>query len=893
MNCHKLIFTLIILITIIICGGMAGVSLAVENRGHGAPTDALPKDLKNVSVKDYFLPGKTKEAGVVQTAIGHVVVASGNLSQAYFAINGDKLYEQDIVFTLKASKCRIKLLNNDVITLGAHTRITVKEVSGDRNAPEKKTNLSMARGQAMFYAIRTLSQKGAAMTVESPTSVAGVRGTKFGMEVTIEGEKTIGALPLLLADASDDWGRYLILAQASRIQRLPPTGPTGPTGPVGPTGQAGPTGPNITTTVHGFDGTVTVTSTVDGRTQSVGAGQTVSASPLGMGAIMPTPPQVSQRFQSETNVPPPGGGSSQSSGSNSGTGSGNAPSATTIIGGTGTPTTITVDTSNITQEQNVNKIEEQQQQPTTTATDPVTDPRTNASSSTSGNKVGYFASLLSNLTGGTFAGGFSSQYRYDSNSNMWARGPNDADYVRVLGNEGFNAAPTLKWVVFDSGTKNSGELSSAISSTTLGSNDNVEWGYATVPGSFTVGNTSYAIDNRTYWITGNNTPSLAVIPGSSATYSGGAGGTYWTAAGGINMSGTFSGDVNFTSAMLSNFNLDVSGSGASAYIHNASGYFASDASFTITPSSGTWNLNGVTPDRTTAIGSLYGSTGVVMGGVWGMYSTANNTAAVGIFGGSNIQKGHYAGMLEYVSGGSYSNTYLTTATQDFTSSNASAWSSAYSTQIDGTGSTKKMVQLNTSGGQWQAAPGAGLPVTFSKTSANSYMEWGTWTQATAMSDTMNSYDFRNQGAYVWGSATTDSEMATLKSNMITANYSGSAWGTYFVGNSAGTAMTGTFSGAVNFATPEVTGFNVNVSGGGKSVAITGAMGAFSTATGQTSTFTITPSSGNWKINGAPATDNGATGTVYGNGADKGKYVGGVWKTGFSMDHAVGGFQGSK
>ncbi|MCX5827507.1 MAG: hypothetical protein NTV58_05835 [Deltaproteobacteria bacterium] len=68
MNCHKRIFTLIILITVIIWGGMAGVSLAAENRGHGAPADALPKELKNVSVKDYFLPGKTKEAGVVQTA---------------------------------------------------------------------------------------------------------------------------------------------------------------------------------------------------------------------------------------------------------------------------------------------------------------------------------------------------------------------------------------------------------------------------------------------------------------------------------------------------------------------------------------------------------------------------------------------------------------------------------------------------------------------------------------------------------------------------------------------------------------------------------------------------------------------------------------------------------
>jgi hypothetical protein len=282
MEYHKRIFTLIILVTVIAWGVMASAGSAAENRGHRAPADALPKELKNVSVKDYFLPGNTREAGVIQTAMGHVVVARGDLSQAYFAANGDKLHEEDIVLTLKASKCRLKLLNNDIVTLGDHTRITVREVSGKRNASGKKTSLSMSRGRAMFYAMHLLSDnKGTTMTVESPTSVTDVRGAKFGMEVTKEGERTIEILPVIIADNSSDWGRLLLTKADPR--------------------------PGFTTTVHGFDGMVTVTSTVDGRTQNVGAGLSVSASIQGIGAPTPTPPLVSLSFKSATNVPPPSG----------------------------------------------------------------------------------------------------------------------------------------------------------------------------------------------------------------------------------------------------------------------------------------------------------------------------------------------------------------------------------------------------------------------------------------------------------------------------------------------------------------------------------------------------------------------------------------------------------
>jgi hypothetical protein len=159
--------------------------------------------------------------------------------------------------------------------------------------------------------------------------------------------------------------------------------------------------------------------------------------------------------------------------------------------------------------------------------------------------------------------------------------------------------------------------------------------------------------------------------------------------------------------------------------------------------------------------------------------------------------------------------------------------------------------------------------------------------------------YNNSGAYVWGSPTTDSEMATLKSNAITGNYSGTAWGNVMsTGSSspsplATTALTGTFSGTVNFASQSVTNFNVNVSGdGSKSVVISNASGSFS---GGTSTFTINPDTGTWQVNGQSTATNysGATGTVYGNDANKGQYIGGVWKTGNSSYKATGGFQGSK
>ena len=90
-------------IALIACQCLSGQAFAAENRGHGAPAAALPAELKNVAVQDRFLPAGTREVGLLQTVAAHVVVARNDFSQAYFAANGDKLYEKDVIFTLKAS----------------------------------------------------------------------------------------------------------------------------------------------------------------------------------------------------------------------------------------------------------------------------------------------------------------------------------------------------------------------------------------------------------------------------------------------------------------------------------------------------------------------------------------------------------------------------------------------------------------------------------------------------------------------------------------------------------------------------------------------------------------------------------------------------------------------
>jgi FecR protein len=248
-----------------------------------APAGIIPAELKGLDIKDYYTGSGSRDAGVIQTVVGYVVVAREGLKQAYYAAAGDRLFEKDVIFTLKESRCRFQLKGQDVVTMGDNTRLGIKTAVENTRTQTKQTVFSVLRGKAMFYAIRLFKYRNVSMEVETPTAVSGVRGTKWGVEVVDLAGKPLASLPVLVADRSPEGG-FRHLAQQSS--------------------------PNYQTNFYTFEGSVFVNSLATGQSVTLTAGQGVAADKFGLGKVFPVPPDVLRQFLINTSgqdtvTPPP------------------------------------------------------------------------------------------------------------------------------------------------------------------------------------------------------------------------------------------------------------------------------------------------------------------------------------------------------------------------------------------------------------------------------------------------------------------------------------------------------------------------------------------------------------------------------------------------------------
>ena len=90
----RYIFVALALITLLFFGFQTTFCHAdTDTRGNAAPIKALPEDLKGLDVKDYFIASKAEPVGLIQTVIGHVVVLHGETNEAYFAAQGDAVFQ--------------------------------------------------------------------------------------------------------------------------------------------------------------------------------------------------------------------------------------------------------------------------------------------------------------------------------------------------------------------------------------------------------------------------------------------------------------------------------------------------------------------------------------------------------------------------------------------------------------------------------------------------------------------------------------------------------------------------------------------------------------------------------------------------------------------------------
>ena len=578
------------------------ILLAAGTAGAAAPRQApdakLPPELKDVPVQARFLALSDPSVGALTRLKGNAVVSHG-ADQAYWAAVADDLYLRDTVHTLAASQCLLKFPNHDLASLGENTRLAVKAFLDDPAGGRGESSLELLRGKAMFHMLPLLKYKDRARLVETPTAVAGVRGTQFGLDVH--------AAPAAVTQAG---GPPVRLAQAGAGDWI--------------------------TLVYCFEGRVEVLAKFDGRRVNLEPGQRVAVSNRGLGPVGPIGPEEGRRFLRDTlldhhsgqgvagwpspgpNNAPGAGGPHDPPGTGPTAGDGTTPpqelSVLALLPGDASPPGTT--------------------EPGPGDTNPTTPPSPPGPTPPAGNVSGqgYFTTLLGNSSVGA-AGVYLSTSLQDF----------DAGNVRadLLGNAGhLDASQGFNHLVeidFDEDVTPLGSPAHDIEVTQTGDiGGYLQWGsWVNAGTSVTIGGIPYLMDSRGWWVSGVPTPASAVPGTGTFTYAGQAWGTFINQA--VPLTGTFSCVVIFNLATIDDFDLFVTNGTAYAQIENGVGSINGN-SFNLNPAIGNWVLhNGITTPLTASSralwGSFYGPDAEHMAGTWGMYADSSN-AASGIFIGN-------------------------------------------------------------------------------------------------------------------------------------------------------------------------------------------------------------------------------------------------------------------
>jgi hypothetical protein len=587
-------------------GGMlicSASSTAETGRSSGTPAEGLPKALMGLDVKDHFILSGFKKAGAIEALKGHVVVVHKATRQAYFGKDGDPLFENDTIHTLAQSRCRIRFSNGDIVSMAPESEFSVETYDDRLDQGKKTTLLGMLGGKVKFYTLRLLRYKETRFAVKTPTAVVGVRGTKFGIHVYWDDADNAASRAVLLADRGD--GVPLNLVEAERDR-----------------------GGKSRMVVHAMEGDVDV----DGK-----------ALPEGFsykdGEIDPSDPDEVDDFDRATDV---NGASAPEQGA------GDKPMDP--LGREGDAGDKGNDDQAVEADSREHPADIQIEE---NANDVVGGEGTGGSEPGGGGGEvvmgtrGYFSAMLTeNIEGSpSLYGHFVSSSLVDLSGVVTIPGVADPDdYINV------SAVSAVKEINLNGQEWNSGDLGNAhpIVRTVMGSNAYLEWGYwtMTVPvekNAFS----SLEVDNRAYYIMGNPTPD-ATINGlaGQVNYLGSAWGTYYSTAGGENMSGSFNCTVDFTADTVSNFNMTVDNSGVGAAFRQAriigGGGNLAGGQFTLNPGIGAWDLQSTAAagpnvaDEKAGAGAIYGPAAQAVGGVWGMKHTPSGDAAVGGFQGTPL-----------------------------------------------------------------------------------------------------------------------------------------------------------------------------------------------------------------------------------------------------------------
>jgi hypothetical protein len=123
--------------------------------------------------------GAATDIGQVKVASGDVVVEREGASRA--ATPGFRLRSSDVLRTGADGSVGITMDDNSRLSLGPNSTLTLDRFEFDPTTQAGKFDTSLRRGSLSVVSGRIAKQSPDAMTVRTPSTVLGVRGTEFAV----------------------------------------------------------------------------------------------------------------------------------------------------------------------------------------------------------------------------------------------------------------------------------------------------------------------------------------------------------------------------------------------------------------------------------------------------------------------------------------------------------------------------------------------------------------------------------------------------------------------------------------------------------------------------------------------------------------------------------------
>ncbi|MBN2059373.1 MAG: FecR domain-containing protein [Deltaproteobacteria bacterium] len=234
------------------------ISLILSPVSLSAADTDLSSEMKGITIKDGFFESPFPEAGSIQkiSGTGKLLIVRRAVKEGFFGKEGDKVFENDALYTASDCRCRVVFKDHNVVMLAPDSHFEIDDFAASILQGTKKSLFSSAKGKVIVYALRLFSYKSSVLEFRTPTAVIGVRGTKFGTEI----EK--------VSDAN----------RSSGLDKM-----TAGLGPL--LAQSGGSGGNFITRIYVLEGEVDVASAIDRRVTRLRQNEILETDMSGLGEL--------------------------------------------------------------------------------------------------------------------------------------------------------------------------------------------------------------------------------------------------------------------------------------------------------------------------------------------------------------------------------------------------------------------------------------------------------------------------------------------------------------------------------------------------------------------------------------------------------------------------------